>query len=88
MHKKKNKKKKHQSTPPRQQVVFVQEGHKEKEKGKKKVGENNVTRDIVAPHEFAGKNNPSYVLMRGDDGYTFAKFVCINYDDYAWNPCC
>ena len=30
------------------------------------------------------KNNPSYVLMRGNDGHTFAKFVGTNYDDYAW----
>ena len=22
--------------------------------------------------------------MRGDDGYTFTKFVGTNYDDYAW----
>ena len=33
---------------------------------------------------YAGMNNPSYVLMKRNDGYTFAKFVGTNYDDYAW----
>ena len=35
--KKKNKKKKHQATPPQQQITFVQEGHKEKKKGKERL---------------------------------------------------
>ena len=29
-------------------------------------------------------NNPSYILLRRDDGYTCAKFVSTNDDDYAW----
>ena len=44
----------------------MQEGHKEKEKEKGEVGDGNVTRDKAIPKEFAGKNNPSYVLMRGE----------------------
>jgi hypothetical protein len=87
--KKKNKKKKNKMIgptppPPQQKVVFVREGHKEKEKGNGDFGNGKVTRDKAIPKEFVGKNNPSYVLMRGDDGYTFAKFLGTNYDDYAW----
>ena len=87
--KKKTKKKSHKkkigpTPPPQQKIAFVHEGHKEKEKEKGNVGDGKVTRDKAIPKEFAGKNNPSYVLMRGDDGYTFAKFVGTNYDDYAW----
>src|SRR3954465_10396325 len=82
--KKKNKKKKHQATPPQQQLTFVQEGHKEKEKGKEKVGEEVISKEIAPSSNYAGMNNPSYVLMRRNDGYTFAKFVGTNYDDYAW----
>jgi len=82
--KKKNKKKKHQATPPQQQITFVQEGHKEKEKGKEKVGEEVISKEVAPSSNYAGINNPSYVLMRRNDGYTFAKFVGTNYDDYAW----
>jgi hypothetical protein len=82
--KKSNKKKIGPTPPPQQKVVFVHEGHKEKEKEKGVVGNGKVTRDKAIPKDFAGKNNPSYILMRGDDGYTFAKFVGTNYDDYAW----
>ena len=35
----KKKKRKGQDTPSQQQVIFVCEGHKEKDKGKEKVGE-------------------------------------------------
>lgn len=59
-----------------------------KQKGKGKVGHGNVTRNYAIPKDFAGKNNPSYVLVRGDDGYTFARFVGTNYDDYAWPYLC
>ena len=83
-HKKKNKKKTHQATPPQQQVVFEQEGHKEKEKGKEKDGEGVITKEMVPSPNYAGMNNPSYVLLIRDNGYTFAKFVGTNYDDYAW----
>src|SRR3954447_13540929 len=83
-HKKKNKKKKHQATPPQQQITFVQEGHKEKEKGNEKVGEEAITKEMVPSYNYAGMNNPSYVLLRRNDGYTFAKFFGTNYDDYAW----
>ena len=84
-HKKnKNKDKKHQATPPQQQITFVQEGHKEKEKGKEKVGEEAIIKEMVPSSNYAGMNNPSYVLLIRNDGYTFAKFVSTNYDDYAW----
>ena len=57
--KKKNKKKKIGPTPsPPQKVVFVQEGHKEKEM--EGVGNGKVIRDKAIPKNFAGKNNPSY----------------------------
>ena len=79
-----DKKKKHQATPPQQQITFVQEGHKEKEKGKEKVGEEVISKEMVPSSNYAGMNNPSYVLLRRNDGYTFAKFVGTNYDDYAW----
>src|ERR1041384_1418341 len=83
-HKKKsNKKKKHQATPPQQQITFVQEWHKEKEKGKEKVGEEAISKEMVTSYNYAGMNNPSYVLLRRDDGYTFANIVGTNYDDYA-----
>src|SRR3954468_1832392 len=81
---KKNKKKKHQATPPQQQITFVQEGHKEMEKGKEKIGEEVISTEMAPSSNYAGMNNPSYVLMRRNDGYTFAKFVGTNYDDYAW----
>ena len=63
---------------------MCKKGTKEKEKEKEGVRSGKVTRDKATLKNFAGKNNPSYVLMRGDDGYTFAKFVGTNYDDYAW----
>ena len=78
------KKKKLQDTPPQQQVIFVQEGHKEKEKGNEKVGEGVITKEMVPSPNFVGMNNPSYFLLTRDDSYTCAKFVGTNYDDYAW----
>ena len=39
---------------------------------------------MATSSNYAGMNNPSYVLLRRNDGYTFAKFVGTNYDDYAW----
>src|ERR1041384_3543924 len=82
--KKKNKKKKHQATPPQQKITFEQEGHKEKERGKEKVGEDAISKEVAPSSNYAGMNNPSYVLMRRNGGYNFAKFVGTNYDDYAW----
>ena len=39
----------------------------------------------VAPSSnYASMNSPSYVLLRRNDGYTFAKIFGTNYDDYAW----
>ena len=55
-----------------------------KEKGKEKVGEGVITKEMVPSPNYASMNIPSYVLLRRDDGYTFAKFVGTNYDDYAW----
>ena len=75
--KSKHKKKKHQATPPQQQVAFVHEGHKEKEKGKEKVGEGIITKAIVPSPNYASMNNPSYVLLRRDDGYTFSKLSAL-----------
>src|ERR1041384_3359550 len=75
--KKKNKQKKHQAPPPQQQSAFVQEGHKEKEKGKEKVGEEVISKEMVPSSNYAGMNNPSYVLLRRNDGYTFAKFSAL-----------
>src|ERR1044071_4893318 len=58
--------------------------HKEKEKGKEKVGEEAITKEMVPSSNYAGMNNPSYVILRRNDGYTFAKFFGTNYDDYEW----
>ena len=62
----------------------MREGHKEKDKGKEKVGEGFITEKMAISPNFSGMNNPSYVLLRRDDGYTCAKLIGTNYDDYAW----
>ena len=37
-------------------------------------------------NNFAGKYNPSYVLMNSYDGHVYAKYVGTSYgDDYVWS---
>ena len=44
-----------------------------------------VTRDLPTHNDFAGKYNPSYVLMKSRDGHVYAKYVGTSYgDDYHW----
>src|SRR3954469_22906314 len=40
--------------------------------------------EMVTSSNYAGMRNTSYILLRRNDGYTFAKFVGTNYDNYAW----
>ena len=61
------------ANPPKK-VNFVQEGHKEVDKGKKVVVEGNATRGNPN-HHFAGKSNPSYVLCKSTKGDVYAKFI-------------
>ena len=86
--KKVNKKKK-KPTSPSKNIAFVKEGELVKEKAKSIVG-SDATRGNATHNDFAGKYNPSYVLMKSRNGYVFAKYVGTSYgDDYhyaIWVP--
>ena len=49
-----------------------------------------VSRNIAPHNDFAGKYNPSYVLLKTNDGHVYAKYVGTSYgDDYhvaIWVP--
>ena len=49
-----------------------------------------VPRNIAPHNDFAGKYNPSYVLLKTNDGHVYAKYVGRSYgDDYhvaIWVP--
>ena len=49
-----------------------------------------VPRNISPHNDFAGKYNPSYVLLKSNDGHVYAKYVGTSYgDDYhfaIWVP--
>ena len=49
-----------------------------------------VPRDTPTHNDFAGKYNPSYVLLKSYDGHVYAKYVGTSYgDDYhfaIWVP--
>ena len=56
---------------------------KEKETNTIEGGE--TSRGSTTHNDFAGKYNPSYVLMRSRSGYVYAKYVGTSYgDDYHW----
>jgi hypothetical protein len=82
--KKKNNKKKKPS-PSSKAIIFVKEGELAKEKETNTVVGSEVTRDLPTHNDFAGKYNPSYVLMKSKDGHVYAKYVGTSYgDDYHW----
>ena len=56
---------------------------KNKKKGKKVAQVNEAG---TSHNNFAGKYNPSYVLMKSYDGSVYAKYVGTSYgDDYHWS---
>jgi hypothetical protein len=82
--KKKNNKKK-KSSPSSKAIIFVKEGELAKEKETNTIVGGEVTRDLPTHNDFAGKYNPSYVLMKSRDGHVYAKYVGSSYgDDYHW----
>jgi hypothetical protein len=45
-----------------------------------------ATRGTPIHNDFAGKYNPSYVLLKSYDGHVFAKYAGTSYgDDYHWD---
>ena len=45
----------------------------------------NATRGKATRNDFVGKYNPSYVLMKSNNGKVFAKYVGTSHgDDYHW----
>jgi len=68
--KKANKKKK--PTPPSKDIVFVKEGELAKEKETNTIVGGDATRGNATHNDFAGKYNPSYVLMKSRDGNVYA----------------
>jgi hypothetical protein len=60
---------------------------KNKKKNKKKSKEVAQVNEAGTSHNnFAGKYNPSYVLMNSYDGHVYAKYVGTSYgDDYHWS---
>jgi hypothetical protein len=45
-----------------------------------------TTRGTPIHNDFAGKYNPSYVLLKSYDGHVFAKYAGTSYgDDYHWD---
>jgi len=85
--KKANKKK--MPTSPSKDIIFVKEGELGKKNVEPIVG-GKATRGNATHNDFAGKYNPSYVLMKSRNGYVFAKYVGTSYgDDYhyaIWVP--
>ena len=58
---------------------------KEKEKETNTIASGDATRGKATHNDFAGKYNPSYVLLKSSDGYVFDKYVGTSYgDDYHW----
>ena len=86
--KKANKKKK-MPTSPSKYIVFVKEGEPTRKKEEPIVG-GKAIRSNATHNDFAGKYNPSYVLMKSKDGYVYAKYVGTTYgNDYhyaIWVP--
>ena len=82
--KKKNNKKK-KSCSPLNPIIFVKEGEQVAEKETSTIVGSEVTKDPPTHNDFAGKYNPSYVLMKSRDGHVYAKYVGTSYgDDYHW----
>ena len=83
--KNKKKKKKKKPSPSSKAIIFVKEGELAKEKETNTIVGGEVTRDLPTHNDFAGKYNPSYVLMKSRDGHVYAKYVGSSYgDDYHW----
>ena len=86
--KKASKKKKMPKTPSKS-IVFVKKGEPTNQKEKPIVG-GKATRGNATHNDFAGKYNPSYVLMKSRDGYVYAKYVGTTFgNDYhyaIWVP--
>ena len=58
--------------------------NKKNKKMSKKIAQENVA--SLSHNDFAGKYNPSYVLMKSYDGSVYAKYVGTPYgDDYHWS---
>ena len=82
-----NKKKK--PTSPSKDIAFVKEGELTKTNANPVVI-GDATRGNATHNDFAGKYNPSYVLMKSRNGCVFAKYVGTSYgNDYhyaIWVP--
>ena len=70
------------TTPPKD-IVFVKEGERTNKKEEPIVGVK-ATRGNANHNDFAGKYNPSYVLMKSKDGYVYAKYVGTTYHFHKW----
>ena len=82
--KKKNKKKKTIASPS-QKITFVKAGEVIKKNETNTIEGGETSRGSTTHNDFAGKYNPSYVLMRSRNGYVYAKYVGTTYgDDYHW----
>lgn len=82
--KKKNNKKK-KVISPSQNNIFVKEGEVIKEKETNTIVGGETSRGSATHNDFAGKYNPSYVLMKSRGGHVYAKYVGTYYgDDYHW----
>ena len=72
-------------TSPSQNFIFVKQGEVIKEKETNTIEGGETSRGSTTHKDFAGKYNPSYVLMRSRNGYVYAKYVGTTYgDDYHW----
>ena len=61
---------------------------KKRNKRKKRTNVQGQANKPIGPTHgnFAGKNNPSYVLLKTHDGHVYAKYVGTSYThDYFWS---
>ena len=82
---KKKKKNNKKFTSPSQNIIFLKEGEVIKEKETNTIVGGETSRGSATHNDFAGKYNPSYVLMKSRDGHVYAIYVGTSYgDDYHW----
>jgi len=82
---------KKRSTPSTNAIVFVKEGELANEEDEfDALSKSVVSKNTSSHNNFAGKYNPSYVLLKSNDGHVFAKYVGTSYgSDYhkaIWVP--
>ena len=82
---------KNKSSPPTNDIVFVKEGELANDEDEfDALAKSIAPKDTYSHNNFVRKYNPSYVLLKSNDGHVYAKYVGTSYgSDYhfaIWVP--